>query len=267
MDEEIISDPIITHKTSILVYRFIVYTEMTLKQFIFNNPNCICTFKNKWRCTFHASDYSMNVFVAKKLERPAIVCMVFSKPKPLEEFYPQFERLFGARPDPKNITFVNRVEKFYTPYKDLDFEGLYDTLDQCNDINAFYVMDHKNKSKDIVSKPGKIPSYSSVCYENNEDDSDFEDNKLPPRVNMSGGNGMDNNEPLLSMDLQRFCAFNIQPFPKESNVMIEVFASGILNVAGIPSEEYFQRIKKFINEILGPILKQNSFNNEVMCDI
>jgi hypothetical protein len=258
---------IITHKTSILVYRLIVYTDVTLKQFIFNNPNCICTLKNQWRCTYHASDYSMNVFVAKKLSTPAIVCMVFSKPKPIDDFGPEFERLFGARPDPKNITLVNRVEKFYTPYKELNFEGLYDDLDKCSDIGTFYIVDHSKTKNKSNGKPGKIPSYSHECYVDIDSE---ESNKPEPRVNMEAGDGMDNIEPLLSMNLQRFCAMMVQPFPNESNVMIEIFASGVLNVAGIPTEEYFQRIKKFITEELAPLLKNNARqnpNDEVSCNI
>jgi hypothetical protein len=204
----------------------------------------------------------MNVFVAKKLPKPAVVCMVFSKPKPIEEFFPEFERLFGARPDVNNITFINRVEKFYTPYNNLDFEGLYDDLDQSGDISTFFIIDHSKKKDRVVksSGPGKIPSYSQQVNDDGYDSDDSSINRveLPPRVNMSGGEGMDNIDPLLSMDLQRFCAMMVQPFPDESNVMIEIFASGVLNVAGIPTEEYFQRIKKFVEEKLAPLLEKNS---------
>lgn len=259
MDTSCITIP---NKTSILVYRFIIYTDMTLKKFIFNNPNCICTFKNRWRCTYHGLDYSMNVFIAKKLPVPAIVCIVFSKPKPMEEFFPEFERLFGTRPQYKDITYINRVEKFYTPYHGLDFESLYDDLDKSSDISTFFIVEHNKKEKKVkTGKPGKILSYSQVSKYNDDDDSDYEESaKPPPRVNMSGGVGMDDIDPRLSMDLQRFCAMMVQPFPNESNVMIEIFSSGVLNVAGIPDEEYFKRIKKFIEEKLAPILKNNSYD-------
>lgn len=235
-------------ETSIIVYRFVVYTDISLKQFIFNQPNCICTFKNKWRVTYHGIDYSMNIFMAKKLSKPAMVCMVFSKPKPIENFFPEFEKLFGARPDINNITFINRVEKFYTNFTELDFEGLYEDLDNSTDISTFFIIDHsKKKEKSIIksSRLAKIPSYSEKPADSDE---------TPVIV----GNCLDNVDPHLSMDLQRFCAMIVQPFPEESNVTIEIFASGVLNVAGIPSEDYFQRIKQFIEEKLAPLLEKNS---------
>lgn len=238
----------ITTQTSIVVYRFIVYTDITLRQFLFNNPMCICPFKNKWRVTYHGLDYSMNIFVAKKLSRPGLVCMVFAKQKPLDEFYPEFERLFGSRPDPKNITVVNRVEKFYTPYSNIDFEGLYDDLDKSNDIEKFFIVNHaKNKSKAAIKPVVKIPSYVEQEFGHEQS----------PRV-LNVDDDIDSIDPHLSMDLQKFCAIMIAPFPEESNVMIEVFASGVLNVAGIPSEDYFHRIKRFVEEKLAPLLENNS---------
>lgn len=235
-------------ETSIIVYRFVVYTDITLKQFIFNQPNCICTFKNKWRVTYHGADYSMNIFMAKKLSRPAMVCMVFSKPKPMEEFFPEFERLFGNSPDINNITFINRVEKFYTPYGNLDFEGLYDDLDQSGDISTFFIIDHGKKGGNKVrGGPAKIPSYAQVA-------DDYEEKTRGGSIIAE----MDTSDPRLSMDLQRFCAMMVMPFPDESNVMIEIFASGVLNVAGIPTEEYFERIKNFVGEKLMPLLEKNS---------
>jgi hypothetical protein len=189
----------------------------------------------------------MNVFIAKKLHVPGVVCMVFSKPKPMEQFFPEFKRLFGNVPRVEDITFVNRVEKFYTPWKNLDFEGLYDDLDKSSDITSFFIITHK-KGK-VATKPAKIPSY---CENNvDDDDSDCETVPPPPTSNLV-------EDPQLSMNLQRFCAMMICPFPSESNVMIEVFASGVLNVAGIPNEEYFLRIKQFIEIKLAPILSNNS---------
>lgn len=249
----------ITNKTSTLVYRIVVFTEMTLEQFIFNTPNCICTLKNRWRCTYHGYDYSMNVFSAKDIGRPGVVCMFFTKPKPLESFFPEFERLFGAAPLPENITFINRVEKFYTPYKDIYFDGLYDDLDQRDDIGEFFIINHK-KNKVKQNKPEKIPSYVQQVADNSyteDDDDDVIRLSKQPRI-VINDHKMEHVKPHLSMDLQRFCAMMVQPFPEESNVKIEIFDSGVLNVAGIPSEEYFERIKTFIEIKLAPLLEKNS---------
>lgn len=60
-----------------------------------------------------------------------------------------------------------------------------------------------------------------------------------------------NNTHRISMDLQCFCAIKVQPFPKESNITIEIFASGVLNVAGVMDNELLARTSDFItNEVL-----------------
>lgn len=245
----------IPNKTSTLVYRVVVYTDITLEQFIFNTPNCICTYKNRWRCTYHGPNYSMNVFTAKDIGRNGVVCMFFTKTDDMETFFPEFKRLFGAEPLPENITFINRVEKFYTPYREIYFDGLYDDLDHTEDIGEFFIIQHGAKKKKEPKKlPAKIPSYVQQLNseEVDEDDSDMEHQPASKKLKHS-----DDFKPHLSMDLQRFCAMMVQPFPEESNVKIEIFDSGVLNVAGIPSQEYFERIKKFIDDKLVPLLKNN----------
>lgn len=238
----------IPNKTSILVNRVVIYTDITLEDLVFNTPNCICSYKNNWRATIHRKEFSMNVFSAKDLQKPGVVCMMFTKNENIEYFFPEFEKLFGARPELNNITFINRVEKFYTPYKNIYFEGLYDDLDKSDDINHFFIVDHAKKGKE-KTRPGKIPSYIQQENGNNR-------NKKP-RIQIEDTE-MKNINPHLSMDLQRFCAMIVQPFPEEANAKIEIFDSGVLNVAGIPSNEYFYRIKKFIEEKLAPLLAKNS---------
>lgn len=241
---------LINTETSIMVYRIVLHIELSLKQFIFNNPNCICTCKNKWRCTYHGSNYSMNIFIAKKLKTPAIVCMLFTKPTNVESFFPEFKRLFGASPDLRDITFVNRVEKIYTPFNNVYLEGLYEDLNTCGDIKTFFILDHKNKKKEAKQKrQDKILKY--------EDQERLHRYKQEPTVTEVDQN---ESEPLVVMDLQRFCALMVQPFPHESNVMIEIFTTGVLNAAGIPNEEYFSKIKHFVQEKLLPLMSKHTLN-------
>lgn len=239
----------IRHERTNTVYRVLIYTDVLLEDFIFNNPNCICSSKNKWMVMYHNIEYSMKMSTAKGTLKPGIIILFFTKITSIEYFNPEFERLFGAIPIPSNITLINMVEKYYTPCRDIYFDGVYDALDGDNDIMV--VMHKKKKSSTIP----KVLKYSLQEKLNVDDGYDSGDVATQHDTNPPNDTGDD---PQLSMDLQRFCALKIRPFPLESKVTIEVFDSGTLNVAGINNDVIFSKVTSYINTKLLPILIANS---------
>lgn len=239
------------HKTSLLFYRFVIKIKLDLADFAFHTPNCVLAANSDWRCTYYGKDYTVNIFNAGKLPYPAIVCMTFFKDRDVETFYDEFERLFGKSPERSMTTRINWVEKFYTPYKNIDLEKLYDLLtssEQCAFVERVY------KKKGSSKKPGKIQCYD-VSDGYKSDDSDI--NRPPPRVPVDIS--ADASGAIVSIDQKRFCALIIHPFPSESNFAIEAFSSGVLNVPGIPSVEYFDKIKTYVNDTLSPVLEQAQY--------
>lgn len=249
-------DEPIPHKTSLRFHRFIIKIELNLTDFAFKTPNCVLSNESDWRCTYYGHDYTVNIFNARKLPYPAIVCMTFHKGKSLESIEDEYEELLGTRPDSKMNTDINWVEKFYTPYNNLDLDKLYDLLadsDECAFVERVY---KKNKKKNPKKKPGKIKCYSMSNYDS--DDSTI--NHPTPRVPKNADDkGVD---ATVSMDQKKFCALILHPFPSESNFAIEIFSSGVLNVPGIPNATYFEKIKQYVNRTLAPIMKGSRYTSE-----
>lgn len=246
----------IEHKTSLLFYRFIIKIDLDLIDFAFRTPNCVLATSSDWRCTYYGKDYTTNIFKAGKLSYPAIVCMTFFKDKEVDSFYEEYHKLFGVTPDPRMTTLINWVEKFYTGHTKIDLDRLHDTLSNSNSC-AFVerVYKGKNKRNGSAKKPGKIQCYDN--HDGNESD-DSSINKPAPRVPVD--TTADDSGVIVSIDQKKFCALIIHPFPSESNFAIEAFSSGVLNVPGIPSAEYFEKIKRYINDALSPIMRACKFN-------
>jgi len=229
----------VEHVRSSTVYRILIYTNVLLEDFIMNHPNCICSSRNKWMVMYHNVEYSMKMSIAKGTRQPGIIILFFTKLTSIEHFFPEFQRLFGSTPIPSNITLVNIVEKYYCPVSNIYFDGVYDELDKNDDI-----MVTMSKRRSVTPSYPKILKYS-IQEKKEEHD-------------MTSLNDDDGKDPQLSMDLQRFCALKIRPFPLESKVTIEVFDSGVLNVAGINPASMLDKVTKYINDTLLPILVDNS---------
>lgn len=250
----------IPHKTSLRFHRLIVKIDIELKDFACNTPNCVLS-ESDWRCTYYGYDFTINIFKASKLSYPAIVCMTFHN-KSLESIEDDFEKLFGKRPESDMTTAINWVEKFYTPYNSLDLDRLYDMLSNSDDCAFVERVYNKKKKKNVTKKtPGKIKCYSMTNYDS--DDSTI--NRPAPRVPKNPDDKGD--DATVSMDQKKFCALVLHPFPSESNFAIEIFSSGVLNVPGIPSEEYFEKIKKYVNETLAPIMDRSRCGDSQSVDI
>jgi hypothetical protein len=169
--------------------------------------------------------------------------MTFHKGKSLSSIEDEYEELFGKRPESKMTTNINWVEKFYTPHTNVDLDKLHVLLlESCE--SAFVERVYK-KNKIANEKPGRIKCYNMGGYES--DDSDT--NQVHSRVPNNGGA-----DATVSMDQKKFCALILHPFPSESNFAIEIFSSGVLNVPGIPSSDYFEKIKRYVNDTLAPIM-------------
>lgn len=250
----------IPHKTSLRFHRLIVKTNIELKDFACNTPNCVLS-ESDWRCTYYGKDFTMNIFKASKLSYPALVCMTFHN-KSLESIEDDFEELFGKRPESEETTAINWVEKFYTPYNNLDLDRLYDMLSNGNEC-AFIkrVYDKKNKVNDTKKTPGKIKCYSEPNYDSDDSSINHPPSRIPNNLDDKGYDAT------VSMDQKKFCALILHPFPSESNFAIEIFSSGVLNVPGIPCEQYFEKIKKYVNETLAPIMNRSRYEDSKLVNI
>jgi hypothetical protein len=148
--------------------------------------------------------------------------------------------MFGATAD--DLVCVNRVEKFYFN-KVLCLTTLFMQLDELRNANndAFKIT---TKQPPTQTKRHKLPRY------NQKFDDDVKRNSYV--ITESTGDNAN-----VMIDQQRFSALILHPFPLESSVKIEIYATGVLNVAGSPSNEYFERIKSYINNDLNPILNRS----------
>jgi hypothetical protein len=243
-------------ETSVKVYRFLLKTTMSPKDFAFRNKNCVISSKDRWRCTYHGHDFTTNIFKAKKVPYPALVFIFFTQTKPIDSIVDEMESLIGVKPDVNSMVLTNWVEKVYTPHKNIDLEALFCDLDSgFDDLGQHFVIERKMKKERVKkTKPGKIPKY----FERNEYDSDDSDiEKPPPRIPTDANDNGEN--PKINLDQQTFCGIILTPFPTESNVVLEIFASGVINVAGIPNDTYFEKVKNYINVNLLPLMKNNNF--------
>ena len=222
----------ITNETTIKVYRFLIYTDITLRNFAMNNHNCTLLSKSSWRCTYHAKQYSMNIFNARKVDKPALIYIVFTKKLEKEYFKDEFITLFDNCYDESTFSLINWVEKYYTNVNDVDFEELYSTLDSKCKVQKKTNGKHNKES---------IATYNQ-CGDANNDINEFNENQ----------------DALLSLNVQKFSALIIQPFPDNSNIRLEVFNSGVINVAGILSVSTFAKIDNYIKLTLFPLMKSLS---------
>lgn len=231
----------IPHNLSVTVHRFIINTSQNLEDFALKTKNCVLTNESDWRCTYYGVDFTSNIFIAKKLSYYALVSMSFSKNKTLEEYQEAYRKIFGEDVTLQDFTLINRVDKFYTPFKSLDLEKLESILSG-DDKDIFIKM---MKKKGPIARPDKIKSYH------------MNDNKRG-QININKENS---DSPAVNMDQQRFSALSLKPFPQESNFTIEVFTSGNLNVAGVPGEEYLlNRIVPYVNDKLVNMLSKCEIN-------
>ena len=247
----------IPHKASLRFHRFIINITLDLTDFACKTPNCVLSNESSWRCTYYGHDYTVNIFNARKLPYPAIVCMTFHKGKSIESLEDEFESLFGKRPDSKMNTDINWVEKFYTPHNNIDLDKLYDSLTvsgECAFVKRIY---KKNGGAIKKKKPGKIKCYSAGLGDDSDDSVCGDVNPRVPKD--ASDEGVD---ATVSMDQTKFCALVLHPFPSESNFAIEIFTSGVLNVPGIPNAEYFEKIKRYVNNVLSPIMKGARYNDD-----
>lgn len=230
---------IIRNALSLTVHRMIIHTDCSLDEFALRTKNCWLTGESDWRCTYYGDDFSTNLFNAKKIPTKALVSMAFSKGKKLEDYERDFKKLFGPDIIIEDFTLVNWVEKFYTTHKTVSLNKLEGLL--VEDDETIFIK--KVKQRGRKTRPKKIASYDIKVY-----DSDSDSEKEPKRIKIGDDDG---SAPSVSMDQQKFSALIIRPFPKESNFAIEVFSTGNLNVAGIPSEEYFKkRVVPYIKDKL-----------------
>jgi hypothetical protein len=241
----------IPHTLSVTLHRFIVRTDRGLTDLALNTNNCVLTDESGWRCTYYGRDYTSNIFVASKLPYYALVAMSFSKDKPFDEYKADYEVIFGASVVLEGFTLINWVEKFYPPNYNISLEKLQDILLTNNKTDAFVeAVTKKPRAKKAV--PPKIGSYCS------RRDLDYDEpyNKLHPLVKI-GIDGGDN--PSVNMDQKKISLLAITPYPTETRCVIEVFATGKLNVAGIPNMEFFnKRLVPYINNTLDLMLRDSS---------
>jgi hypothetical protein len=215
-------------------------------------PNCILTEESDWRCTYYGKDFTSNIFIAKKLPYYALVVMSFSKNKSFDDYSRCFRQLFGENTELKDFTLINWVEKFYTNYSNINLNKLESLL--YDDDDDVFITRVKNK-RDNTKKPKKIRCYNNVHSDDDDDDGDNVDTERAIIGNDDG------KAPKVNMNQQKFSALSLYPYPKESNFVIEIFATGNLNVAGIPDQDYFEnRIKPYIDTKLVGFLKQCSID-------
>lgn len=236
----------IPHKLSVTVHRFLIITDEKLDRFALRTPNCILTQESDWRCTYYGKDFTSNIFIAKKLPYYALVAMSFSKNKSFGEYLSYYRTLFGPATEIRDFTLINWVEKFYTTCKNINLNQLEDVL--YDDDGDVFITRVKKKGRKAGKKPDKIKSYDQSGYQS--DNSDYSHKE---RVVIGDDDGT---APKVTMNQQKFSALSLYPYPKESNFVIEIFATGNLNVAGIPNDDYFiNRVIPYINDKLVTFLE------------
>lgn len=63
----------------------------------------------------------------------------------------------------------------------------------------------------------------------------------------------------LHMDRQSICALIVKPFPDESNVKLEIYHTGQINVAGLTTPATFERFDAYIRARIVPMMAQHSY--------
>lgn len=229
----------LTNKTSLKVYRVVIHIDMTLMEFALRNKNCILTQHSAWRLTYHTKEFSMNLFVATKLRVPGLVAIVFSQSKKIEEIIDIFRNsLFAASTFISSPKSLNWVEKFYTGINDIDLEQIYDDI---VDLENVYV------DRKVTKTVPKISSYV-------EDDKKI---KIDAPADQ---------QPELNINMQIFSALIMKPFPEESNMTVQIYPTGKINVTGIPSDHYLDKVTNYITDTLVPLMQKHSFIDETHSD-
>jgi hypothetical protein len=238
-------------ETSVKVYRILIHVDKKLSDIAYTMPNCIVSNKSKWRCTLHRQDFTMNIFNANKLSTPALVAILFTKDKPLEEIAVEFETIFGKRPCMQSIKLLNWVSKIYTEYTNLDLDEVFDDLDEYRRDNLDDIFIVKGTEKKTPEKIRRYDEYEPVY--------DSEHNR-----NGNSYKPVQNDTAELSIDKQRFSALIITPFPEETNMTIELYSSGVLNCAGIPNEQVMEKTQKYVKDVLIPLFEKNGQDNDIV---
>lgn len=230
----------LTHRTSLRVYRVVIHIKQSLFDFAFTHQNCILAQYSQWRVTYHAKDFSMNVFNAKKIKEQGLVAIVSVGEKSIEDVLSILRaELFPTATFFSKPTQINWVVKFYTGLGQIDLEQMYDEMSFIGDMII-------KKGKKQKKTPPKIQSYNcrdsaTDCYEE-FDVEDIGDDELEMNINM-----------------QVFSALIMKPFAEKSNVTLQVYPTGNLNVTGIPCDSYFDKVHTYINDILVPIMDKSKF--------
>lgn len=241
-------------ETSVKVYRILIHVDKKLSEIAYTIPNCIVSNKSKWRCTLHRQDFTMNIFNASKLSTPALVAILFTKDKPLEDIAVEFETIFGKRPCMESIKLLNWVSKIYTEYSDLDLDEVFDDLDEYRRENLDDIFVVKGTEKKTPQKIRRYDEYDPSDNPGNDSDNDI---STPKNHNIQ------NDTAELSIDKQRFSALIITPFPEETNMTIELYSSGVLNCAGIPNEHIMEKTQKYVKDILIPLFEKNGHYDDI----
>lgn len=247
------------HETSTVVYTVHVRTEMRLRDFTLCTPNCVCSPSTPWRCTHYGEDYVMNVFASKlMLPDRAFICVIFTKPREYAWFLQEFLRLMNTRPDPNNIRCTNRVEKFFFPHGNVLLEDMHADMVRTGATSTRVA----RRRAPPPSRVKKMPAYARAALAATYD-SDDSDLTRPP------GGAQEQElellpEPLVTLNLQRFCALIIKPFREPSHITIEVFSSGVLNVAGITSDAGFDSVRRYIMTTIRPLLQRHAVATECL---
>jgi len=167
----------------------------------------------------------MNIFQAKQIPVPALVVLIFVKKATRETILHDIGALFNTRVDNEQLCLINWVEKFHTPFKNIFLDTLYEQLNGESDLDHIFHL-----KKNSVGKKQEVVDYVSTFY-----------NKKTETVSTNGPSCAQ-----LEMDIQRFGALIIKPFPNDSNLTIEIYPSGIINATGINDENMFARLKEYI---------------------
>lgn len=245
------------HSTSVKVYRVIIPINISIKSFALSNKNCIVSKNTQWRCTHHGDDFTINIFKASKLSYPAIVVIIFSQHGDINDILIKLQHLFGVPPLIETLDLLNWVEKFYPKLNEnINLDYLYTQMN-IGDSDEVFVLKRPKKNTARNDRLKKMKRYYEKPSAHEQNDNNLA--KLDNRKHFIFTDS-DGSTAKLKMNRQLFSALIVQPFPEESNVKIEIYYTGIINVAGIPSKEYFHKIKYYLNNRLLPLMKESQLS-------
>lgn len=228
-------------ETSVRVYRCLIPCNVNLIDFACKTPNCVMVPKSPWRCTYHGEFFSTNIFYAKQIDICAVVAILFTQTCPEDKIKRILSELLDSGVNDIELTLINWVEKCHTPFKDIMLDTLYDELNNAGDSmdHIFHLKKKNNKTSAKKVSKKRVRGYARDFYKmiDHVDDEDATTTSTQ-------------NNPHLDMNMEKFGALILKPFPHETNMTIEVYPSGILNVTGINDQETFERVKDYIRNTL-----------------